>query len=113
MEEREDGGVRPDADGQREDRGQAEDRVAAQPAQAVAKVGEQRLQPYEDVAVAGVLSLERVAAEPAPRFAPRRLGRSPGRDELVGALGQVEVHLPVDLVRDCVGAKDVTEARKP
>src|SRR5439155_4436692 len=111
VEEREHRRVRPDADGDGEDRGHAEDRAAAERTKAVAEVAEQSLQPHEDVALPRALPLGKIAAEPALGFAPRLLGRGPGGHELLDALGEMEGHLSVDVVRDLVRAKDVAEAR--
>jgi hypothetical protein len=76
VEQREDGGVCADADREREDRGRTEDRIPRERAQAVAQIGEERLQPDEHVAIAGTLALERVAPESALRFALRGVGRN-------------------------------------
>src|SRR5207244_12389920 len=111
VEQGEHGRVRPYSDGQGEDRGQAEDGAAPKRAQPVAEVAEQSLQPHEDVAVAGIVPLEQVTAETALRFAARRLRRRARRDELVRTLGELEGQLALDLFRDFVRAKHVTEAR--
>ena len=57
VEQREDGGVGPDSDREREDARGRENRTLDQPTQAVAHVGAKGLQPDEQIALAGVLAL--------------------------------------------------------
>ena len=71
MEQREHGGVGADADREREDGGDREDRLLDERAQAVAHVGDERLEPDEQVALARRLALDGVVAEAAPRLAAR------------------------------------------
>ena len=113
MQQREHGGVGADADGEREDGGEAEDRIAPQPAQPLPQIGEERLQPDEHVAIARVLLLQCDTAEPPPRLAPRVPGRRARGHQVVGALVEMKGDLAVDLVGDLVGAEDVADAREP
>jgi hypothetical protein len=113
VQEREHRGVRADADGEREDGSHPEGGVATQPAKAVTEVGEQGLEPDEDVAVARVLHLEDVAPEAPSRFALGLVGRGPVGDQLLGPLGEVEGHLAVDVVGDTIGPEHVTQPREP
>ena len=105
--------VRADADREREDRGRAEDRIAPERAQAVAQIEEERLQPDEQVPLARGLAGERDAAEPPPRLPPRRVLRYTVGDQVIGPLAEVKFHLPIDLVGDTIGAKDIDQPNKP
>ncbi len=102
VEDAEDRGVRTDPERQREDGDEGERRGRAERPQRVAHVADHRVEPGEEVALAGAFLLICAIAEPSSRFA---LGVFSGHavcDEIVGALIDVKRHLAVDLARDGV-----------
>ena len=113
MEQREHDGVGADADREREDGRDREDRLLEQRAHAAAHVGDERLEPDDQVVLADVVALDGVIPEAAARFETRRFGRGAGGDQLVGALGDVERELAIDVVGDLPGAEDVDQSGEP
>ena len=113
MEQREHGGVRANADRKREDRGDRENRLLDERAQAVTDVGEERFEPDEQIALADVLVLHGVVAEATARLEAGGFGRSARGGQFVGAFGEMEREFAIDVVSDLAGAEDVDQACDP
>src|SRR5262249_51790020 len=88
-----DRGVRADAEREREHRHQREAGIARHPAQAVARVLSQVLEPAPAPRVAALLAQDRRVAEPPARGRVRLVGRDAGGARVRGAQVEVEAHL--------------------
>ena len=83
VDDREDRGIRPDAEGQRQDGRGREQRIAAEQADAHAGVAPPRLQPAEPALLAHGFLHRRHAASPLEHSPPRLVRVHPGRDLVV------------------------------
>ena len=113
VDQAEDRRVGADAEGEREDGDQREAGAPAQHARRVAQIGDQRLEPDEDVGVAHPLLLQRSVAEAAPRLAQGLRPAQAARHQLVGALGEMERHLAVEVPRQPLGPHQIDQLLVP
>jgi hypothetical protein len=113
VDQREDRGVRPDADGDQDDDEQAEPWLAPHHPQSVADILGDRIEGGEAARVAVGLAGLIDAAEPAPRFAARVLAREPLALEVPFEQRQVRLDLGIEAAQAPSPREETSEASRP
>jgi len=109
VDKAEDGRVRADAEGQRQQRHGGEGRIAREGAQGISNVPDERIEPGDDPGVARVFGHERRVTHLAPRVQDRRLPAAPELFLVPHQHVPMKIELPCEILVDAAAPHQVAQ----